>query len=76
MTDWEIRNMIVTRPTEAFAYIKQLQRELESVKAEAKIINTLAEVPAINPVTPAEMKLAIDRVIAIENIPIPDYCDG
>lgn len=76
MTDWEIRNMIVTRPTEAFAYIKQLQRELESAKAETKIINTLTEVPAINPVTPAEMKLAIDRVIAIENIPIPDYCDG
>ena len=76
MTDWEIRDMIATRPTEAFAYIKQLQRELESVKAETKIINTLAEVPAINPVTPTEMKLAIDRVIAIENMPIPDYCDG
>lgn len=28
MTDWEIKNMIETRPTEAFNYIKELEEKL------------------------------------------------
>ena len=77
MTDWEIRDMIATRPTEAFAYIKHLQKELERSKEEEdRIADVMCNVPTINPITPEDLKTAIDRVIAIENMPIPDYCDG
>lgn len=42
MTDWEIKDMIATRPTEAFAYIKSLQKEIQSQKEEEeRIINQM-----------------------------------
>ena len=76
MTDWEIRDMIATRPTEAFAYIKHLQKELERTKAEERIADVMCNISTGNPISPEDVKAAIDRVIAIENMPIPDYCDG
>ena len=38
MTDWEIKDMIATRPTEAFAYIKSLQKEIQNQKEEEERI--------------------------------------
>lgn len=45
MTDWEIRDMIATRPSEAFAYIKSLQREIQNQKEEEeRIVNQMLAV--------------------------------
>ena len=32
--DWELKNMIATRPTEAYAYIRELEKEIKSLYKE------------------------------------------
>ena len=37
MSDWEIKDMIVTRPTEAFSFIKDLMKQLNEYKTEVEM---------------------------------------
>lgn len=32
--DWELKNMIATRPTEAYAYIRELEKEIKNLYKE------------------------------------------
>lgn len=36
--DWELKDMIATRPTEAYAYIRELEKEIKRLYADTGTI--------------------------------------